>query len=81
MNLSGSFILVMVLASSYAADCTKSEDRNVALGFFHGAMFFGMAAGPAFGGYLGMSSGKSNPLLVFYVSLVSVSHFQFYFFC
>ncbi|KAH9877669.1 hypothetical protein J1614_002886 [Plenodomus biglobosus] len=68
-GLSGSFILIMALASSYAADCTKSEDRNVALGWFHGSMFFGMAAGPAFGGFLGMSGGKSNPMLVFYTGL------------
>lgn len=70
-GFSGSFILIMALASSYAADCTKLEDRNVALGWFHGSMFFGMAAGPAFGGYLGMSEGKSNPLLIFYTALVS----------
>ena len=60
----------MALASSYAADCTEKEDRNVALGWFHGSMFFGMAAGPIFGGSLGMSSGKSNPLLIFYTGLV-----------
>ncbi|KAH8728389.1 tetracycline-efflux transporter-like protein [Phaeosphaeriaceae sp. PMI808] len=65
-GISGSFILIMALASSYAADCTKLEDRNLALGWFHGSMFFGMAAGPALGGFLGMSSGKSNPLLIFY---------------
>ncbi|KAF2848071.1 tetracycline-efflux transporter-like protein [Plenodomus tracheiphilus IPT5] len=68
-GMSGSFILIMALASSYAADCTRSEDRNVALGWFHGSMFFGMAAGPAFGGFLGMSGGKSNPMLVFYTGL------------
>jgi hypothetical protein len=68
-GLSGSFILVMALASSYAADVTKMEDRNVALGLFHGSMFFGMAAGPAAGGFIGMSGGKSNPLLIFYTGL------------
>ena len=60
----------MALGSSYAADCTEKNDRNVALGWFHGSMFFGMAAGPVFGGSLGMSSGKSNPLLIFYAGLV-----------
>jgi hypothetical protein len=34
-------------------------------------MFFGMAVGPFFGGSLGMSSGKSNPLLIFYTGLVT----------
>jgi MFS family permease len=61
----------MALASSYAADCTDHKDRNVALGWFHGSMFFGMAAGPALGGAIGMSGGKSEPLLIFYAGLVS----------
>jgi hypothetical protein len=29
-----------------------------------------MAAGPALGGAIGMSGGKSEPLLIFYVGLV-----------
>lgn len=67
---SGSFVLIMALASSYAADCTTDNERNVALGWFHGSMFFGMATGPIFGGWLGMSGGKSRPLLIFYTALV-----------
>jgi MFS family permease len=67
---SGSFILTMALWSSYAADCTKLEDRNMALGWFHGSMFFGMAAGPVLGGYLEMSGGESDPLVIFYTGLV-----------
>lgn len=31
---SGTFILIMALASSYAADCTQDSERNVALGWF-----------------------------------------------
>lgn len=61
----------MALASAYAADVTQMADRNVALGLFHGSMFFGMAAGPVAGGFIGMSSGKSNPFLIFYTALVS----------
>lgn len=68
-GLSGSFILVMAIASSYAADCTSESERNVALGWFHGSMFFGMAAGPIFGGYIGMSGGESRPMLIFYIAL------------
>ncbi|KAF2865347.1 major facilitator superfamily domain-containing protein [Massariosphaeria phaeospora] len=68
-GISGSFILIMALASSYAAYCTSLSTRTTALGYFHGNMFFGMAAGPALGGYLGMSSGASNLLLVFYTGL------------
>ena len=29
---SGTFILIMALASSYASDCTEHSERNVALG-------------------------------------------------
>lgn len=61
----------MALASSYAADCTSDRGRNVALGWFHGSMFFGLAAGPMLGGYIGMSGGKSRPMLIFYFALVS----------
>jgi MFS family permease len=60
----------MALWSSYAADCTKLEDRNMALGWFHGSMSFGMAAGPVLSGYLGMSGGESDPLVIFYAGLV-----------
>lgn len=101
---SGTFILIMALASSYAADCTEHSERNVALGqsrlciyaycmnmlksiiysfshshigWFHGVMFFGMAVGPMFGGYLGMVGGKSRPLLIFYTALVGIFHFIF----
>ena len=63
----------MAIASSYAADCTSESQRNVALGWFHGSMFFGMAAGPIFGGYIGMSGAESRPMLIFYIALVSVS--------
>ncbi|KAL8979948.1 MAG: hypothetical protein Q9177_006007 [Variospora cf. flavescens] len=69
-GLSGTFILVMALASAYAADCTSASERNVALGWFHGSMFFGFAAGPVLGGYIGMSDGKSRPMLIFYIALV-----------
>ena len=57
----------MALASSYAADCTSESDRNVGIGWFHGSMFFGFAAGPMFGGFIGMSRG---PMVIFYTALV-----------
>lgn len=58
----------MVLAMSYAADCTSKSDRNVGIGWFHGSMFFGFAAGPMFGGLIGMSGG---PMVIFYTALVN----------
>ncbi|KAI4125422.1 MAG: hypothetical protein LQ338_004255 [Usnochroma carphineum] len=66
---SGTLILVMALASSYAADCSNKSETNVALGWLHGSMFFGFAAGPVLGGYTGMSQGQSRPMLIFYVAL------------
>ncbi|MCJ1380001.1 Hippocampus abundant transcript 1 protein [Xylographa soralifera] len=69
-GFSGSFLVIMALASSYAVDCTQDNERNVAIGYFHGSMFLGMAAGPIFGGYLGMSGGESRPMLIFYTALV-----------
>ena len=59
----------MALASSYAADCTSESDRNVGIGWFHGSMFFGFAAGPMFGGFIGMSGG---PMVIFYTALVNL---------
>ncbi|MCJ1389444.1 Hippocampus abundant transcript 1 protein [Xylographa bjoerkii] len=69
-GFSGSFLVIMALASSYAVDCTQDNERNVAIGYFHGSMFLGMAAGPIFGGYLGTSVGESRPMLIFYTALV-----------
>ena len=60
----------MALASAYAADCTSHSERSVALGWFHGSMFFGFAAGPLLGGLVGMSNGQSRPMLIFNVALV-----------
>ena len=60
----------MALASSYAADCTNDSERNIAFGWFHGSMFFGMATGPVLGGYIGMIGGKSRPMLILYTALV-----------
>ena len=59
----------MALASSYAADCTSESDRNVGIGWFHGSMFFGFAAGPMFGGLIGMRGG---PMVIFYTASVNL---------
>ena len=32
MDDSGSFLVIMALASSYAVDCTLDNERNVAIG-------------------------------------------------
>ncbi|KAI9676073.1 MAG: Hippocampus abundant transcript 1 protein [Caeruleum heppii] len=65
----GSFVLLMALVSSYATDCTSEQDRNVALGWIHGSMFFGMAAGPALSSALSAWGGQQKPLMSYYYSL------------
>ncbi|KAH9827692.1 hypothetical protein Tdes44962_MAKER00418 [Teratosphaeria destructans] len=66
-GLTGSFILSMAMASSYATDCTPAALRNVAFGFFHGCLFTGLAAGPILAGLLVKYTGKI--VLVFYILL------------
>ena len=45
-GLGGSFTCAVALVHSYGSDCTISERRNVVFGYFHGALFTGIAAGP-----------------------------------
>ncbi|KAF2862433.1 MFS general substrate transporter [Piedraia hortae CBS 480.64] len=66
-GLTGSFILAMAIANSYAADCTPPAMRNVAFGYFHGCLFTGLAFGPVLAGYLVKATGKI--VIVFYFLL------------
>ncbi|EMC98764.1 hypothetical protein BAUCODRAFT_31036 [Baudoinia panamericana UAMH 10762] len=66
-GLTGSFIVAMAIANSYASDCTPPQRRNVAFGYFHGCLFTGMAAGPIIAGYLVKYTGKI--VIVFYILL------------
>lgn len=65
-GLGGSFTTAQALIHSYASDCTPIEKRSVAFGLFHGALFFGIAAGPAGAAFLIKHGGT---LLVFYIAL------------
>ncbi|KAJ5794864.1 hypothetical protein N7457_001463 [Penicillium paradoxum] len=65
-GLGGSFTTAQALIHSYASDCTPIEKRSVAFGLFHGALFFGIAAGPGGAAYLIKHGGT---LLVFYIAL------------
>lgn len=73
-GISGSFIVGMALAHSYATDCTPPQKRNVAFGYFHACLFTGIAVGPILSGYLiaarqaYVSRGEAV-LLVFYIAL------------
>jgi len=51
-GLCGSFTSAMGISLAYASDCTPPERRNVAIGYFHGTLFAGLAIGPLFAGYL-----------------------------
>ena len=64
-GLTGSFIVAMAIANSYAADCTPPALRNVAFGYFHGCLFTGIALGPIIAGYLVKATG--HIVVVFYV--------------
>ncbi|EEP79396.1 predicted protein [Uncinocarpus reesii 1704] len=63
-GLFGSVTTAVALTQSYAADCIPPERRNVAFGYFHGALFSGIALGPLIAGYLIKLT--ENVLIVFY---------------
>jgi len=66
-GISGSFTTGMALAFAYASDCTPSERRNVAFGYFHGTLFTGIALGPLVSGWLIKSTG--TVMSAFYLAL------------
>jgi MFS family permease len=73
-GLSGSFIVGMALAHSYASDCSPPQKRNVAFAYFHAALFSGIAIGPVVAGYIVSARqkyvGKTDAvLLIFYLAL------------
>lgn len=51
-GLGGSLTTAMALLHSYASDCSRPERRNVAFGYFQGALFTGIAMGPLLAGLL-----------------------------
>jgi MFS family permease len=66
-GLTGSFIVAMAIANSYATDCTVPAQRNVAFGYFHGCLFTGIAVGPIVAGYVVEATGKI--VTIFYILL------------
>jgi MFS family permease len=64
-GLTGSFILAMSISHAYATDCTPPASRNVAFGYFHGALFTALALGPIFAGYIVKLTGSI--VTVFYM--------------
>jgi len=73
-GISGSFIVGMALAHSYASDCVSPQRRNVAFSYFHACLFTGIAIGPVLAGYIIEARtqyvGKIDAvLLIFYMAL------------
>jgi MFS family permease len=73
-GVSGSFIVGMAVAHSYASDCTSPQKRSVAFSYFHACLFSGIAIGPALAGYIIEARQKyvghtDAVLLIFYLAL------------
>ncbi|KAF2030789.1 MFS general substrate transporter [Setomelanomma holmii] len=73
-GISGSFIVGMAIAHSYASDCTSPQKRGVAFSYFHACLFAGIAIGPALSGYIIEARQKyvghtEAVLLIFYLAL------------
>lgn len=73
-GISGSFVVGMAIAHSYAADCTSPQKRAVAFSYFHACLFSGIAIGPALSGYIIDARQKyvghtEAVLLIFYLAL------------
>ena len=75
-GLSGSFIVGMALAHSYASDCVAPQQRNVAFAYFHAALYSGIAVGPVMAGYIIQARMKYSSkidavVFIFYLALVA----------
>lgn len=75
-GLSGSFIVGMALAHSYASDCVPPQKRGVAFSYFHACLFTGIAIGPAAAGYIidarqKYVGHKEAVLTIFYIALAA----------
>jgi MFS family permease len=75
-GISGSFIVGMAVAHSYASDCTSPQKRTEAFSYFHACLFAGIAIGPALSGYIIEARQKyvghtEAVLFVFYIALAA----------
>lgn len=65
-GLFGSFIAAMAIANSYATDCIPVDKRSVVFGYFHAALFTGIAIGPIISAYLIKALG--SVVSIFYIA-------------
>ena len=75
-GICGSFTAGMACAFAYATDTSPPERRSVAMGYFHGVLFLGIAIGPIFAGYLIERSG--NIMIAFYVVIACHAFFMLF---
>ena len=66
-GMCGSFTMGMGISLAYATDCTSPNRRNVALGFFHGILFSGLAVGPILVG--GLMKWADGIMIAFYFAI------------
>ena len=66
-GLCGSFTAFMSVSLAYASDATPPERRNVAIGYFHGTFFAGIAVGPVLAGVLMKWAGTILLPFYFYI--------------
>lgn len=65
-GLCGSFIAAMAIAHSYATDCIPVDRRSTVFGYFHAALFTGVALGPIVSAYIIRAMGSI--VSIFYIS-------------
>lgn len=63
----GSFTAGMALSHAYASDCTPPDKRAMVFGWFHGALFTGVAIGPIAAGLIIQATG--NLVYVFWIAM------------
>lgn len=63
----GSFTTAMGVSLAYASDCTPPARRSVAIGYFYGTLFTGIAIGPIVAGFLMKWTGTL--LIAFYFAV------------
>ena len=68
-GMCGSFTAGMAISHAYASDCTEPDKRATAFGWFHGALFTGIALGPLMASWVVESTGQL--IVIFYIAIAA----------